>query len=279
MNDNEIIALEQLVEKYPWYTLAHLELYKNLSERGPEERKRYLQRAAAFVHSRELLFDIAQIHDSSPNIEEDEEVAIDNVMVDDVEVAEDNEVVEDIEAVSDNELIEKKDLAEEREIAEEKVAAKEEEITEDNDIVDEQQVLKSSASVLNFSDDDFFELIPEEGEIVVTETNTVMPGGDYFTRREMELLELDENKPIDKFIAEKPSLLRGSGYSSEPVEVEETDEFVDSGFYTETLARIYAEQGFVKRALDVYAKLILLYPEKSTYFASLVKELKTKNNI
>lgn len=255
MNDNEIIALEQLVEKYPWYTLAHLELYKNLSERGPEERKRYLQRAAAFVHSRELLFDIAQIHDSSPNIEEDEEVAIDNVMVDDVEVAE------------------------EREIAEEKVAVKEEEITEDNDIVDEQQVHKSSASVLNFSDDDFFELIPEEGEIVVTETNTVMPGGDYFTRREMELLELDENKPIDKFIAEKPSLLRGSGYSSEPVEVEETDEFVDSGFYTETLARIYAEQGFVKRALDVYAKLILLYPEKSTYFASLVKELKTKNNI
>ncbi len=277
MNDNEIIALEQLVEKYPWYSLAHLELYKNLSERGPEERKRYLQRAAAFVHSRELLFDIAQIHDSPPNFEE--EVAIDNVMVEDVEIAEDNEVVKDNDSVSDNELIEEKDLAEEREIAEEKEIPKEEEMAEEDGIVDEQQVLKSSASVLNFSDDDFFELIPEEGEIVVTETNTVIPGGDYFTRREMELLELDENKPIDKFIAEKPSLLRGSGYSSEPVEVEETDEFVDSGFYTETLARIYAEQGFVKRALDVYAKLILLYPEKSTYFASLVKELKTKNNI
>jgi hypothetical protein len=40
------------------------------------------------------------------------------------------------------------------------------------------------------------------------------------------------------------------------------------------LAKIYLAQGFLKRALDVYDKLILLYPEKSAYFATLKEEIK-----
>jgi len=49
-------------------------------------------------------------------------------------------------------------------------------------------------------------------------------------------------------------------------------------FITETLARIYAEQGYHKLAIACYGKLILLYPEKSVYFASLVQEIKQKTN-
>ena len=50
--------------------------------------------------------------------------------------------------------------------------------------------------------------------------------------------------------------------------------FFDEDFYTETLGKIYAEQGFSQRALEVYEKLILLYPEKSAYFAALIEEIK-----
>jgi hypothetical protein len=49
-------------------------------------------------------------------------------------------------------------------------------------------------------------------------------------------------------------------------------------FVTETLARIYAQQGYHKLAIACYGKLILLYPEKSAYFASLVQEIKQKTN-
>ena len=48
-------------------------------------------------------------------------------------------------------------------------------------------------------------------------------------------------------------------------------------FVTETLAAIYADQGYYDKAIEVYAKLILLYPEKSAYFATLVNEIKSKN--
>jgi tetratricopeptide (TPR) repeat protein len=51
----------------------------------------------------------------------------------------------------------------------------------------------------------------------------------------------------------------------------------DLGFYTETLAQIYAEQGYFEQAKRIYSKLILAYPEKSAYFAALIQKLNEFN--
>ena len=48
----------------------------------------------------------------------------------------------------------------------------------------------------------------------------------------------------------------------------------DLAFCTETLGHIYAQQGFYDKAIEVFSKLILLYPQKSAYFAALVNEMK-----
>ena len=50
--------------------------------------------------------------------------------------------------------------------------------------------------------------------------------------------------------------------------------FDDLAFCTETLGHIYAQQGFYDKAIEVFSKLILLYPQKSAYFAALVNEMK-----
>jgi hypothetical protein len=137
--------------------------------------------------------------------------------------------------------------------------------------------------IKDFEDGD--EIILEDISDIVPGTmpRFVLAGGDYFSREEFELLELDRSKPLDNFIAEKPSLLRASpGFRESATvpeaEIDTSELFDDAAFYTETLAKIYLEQGFSKRALDVYAKLILLYPEKSAYFATLVKDIKNKYN-
>ena len=44
-------------------------------------------------------------------------------------------------------------------------------------------------------------------------------------------------------------------------------------FCTETMAQIYAEQGYFEQAKDIYSKLILAYPEKNAYFAALIRKL------
>ncbi len=46
---------------------------------------------------------------------------------------------------------------------------------------------------------------------------------------------------------------------------------------TETLARVYADQGLMEKAKSTYEKLALLFPEKSTYFARLIKNLDEEN--
>ena len=119
-----------------------------------------------------------------------------------------------------------------------------------------------------------------------SDTKIITIGGDYFSRKDFENITLDRNQMLDKFIEDKPSLLRSAldnknrEYNNTKSENDGFDTvFNDSEFYTETLASVYVEQGYYKRALEIYAKLILLYPEKNSYFAALVKDLKSKHNL
>jgi len=73
------------------------------------------------------------------------------------------------------------------------------------------------------------------------------------------------------------SLRRKSVAPTEPVQ--ETKEQSDSPeFVTETLAKIYARQGMYKQAILAYEKLSLKYPEKNTYFAGQIEEVKKLMN-
>ena len=55
------------------------------------------------------------------------------------------------------------------------------------------------------------------------------------------------------------------------------DDAFAHGFCTETLAEIYADQGYFAEAKKIYSRLILRYPEKSAYFASLIEKLSQEN--
>jgi hypothetical protein len=49
-----------------------------------------------------------------------------------------------------------------------------------------------------------------------------------------------------------------------------------AGLISETLARIYAQQGNLTKAAEAYRKLALKYPEKSAYFAALSAEMEER---
>lgn len=119
----------------------------------------------------------------------------------------------------------------------------------------------------DFSDSDVKELLrsyidSSSGSAPEQERRVIVVGGDYFSKAQYEQVRKDSDKVFSSF-AQKA---QADGY----VEIPETD-FTD--FCTETLAQIYAEQGYYEQAAAIYSKLILRYPEKSAYFAALIDKL------
>jgi hypothetical protein len=80
---------------------------------------------------------------------------------------------------------------------------------------------------------------------------------------------------IDKFIIANPRIEPVRDKNVQPVEdlaKPHTEE--KEGFVTETLARIYINQGYYSRAIEIYEKLSLKFPEKSSYFAAQIEKVK-----
>lgn len=83
---------------------------------------------------------------------------------------------------------------------------------------------------------------------------------------------------IDKFIKEKPSIQKPTTEFYSPSKMAMRSITDDGEFVSETLAQIHVKTKNYEKAVKVYEKLSLIYPEKSNYFAEIIKSLKTKLN-
>ena len=91
-------------------------------------------------------------------------------------------------------------------------------------------------------------------------------GGDYFSQADYDKVRSSDDNVFSRYASKAKE-----EKSYDDVSVEEFD------LYTETLAQIYAEQGYYDQAKSIYSKLILAYPEKSAYFAALIQKLNELN--
>ena len=122
------------------------------------------------------------------------------------------------------------------------------------------------------------------------DTETSSTRGSGMTSTLQQIVEEHEEQPlenprvqqqrslINSFLENASTLQRRQAAGSQP-----NDEITDLSQHvsqmsqdlaTETLAKIMERQGKAAKALDIYQKLILKYPQKSAYFADCIERLK-----
>ena len=256
----EVSQLQALVTKYPWFSYAREVLLYKLVQIEPQCLESKYKEALVFFPRREKVFlKCRQIAAAKPaDVVEVPAAQLMDVPEDAVDfVLEQQEVAEKIVEISVLEQVP----------------------------ANEVEPLEELSLDIDFSDDinmsaagsDFDVVLEKESaepamEIQPPKPKVVVVGGDYFSKDDFAQLDEGERVAEIKLGAPADNLEHETaGTESDLLDFDSLD------FVTETLAKIYADQGYYDKAIEVYAKLILLYPEKSTYFATLVNEIKSKN--
>lgn len=256
----EVPKLQALVTKYPWFSYAREVLLYKLVEIEPECLESRYKEGLVFFPKREKVFlKCRQIAAARPA---------------------------DIAGIPAAQLMDVPESAEDFELEQQEIPEKVVEISLEEQVsANEVEPLEELSLDIDFSADNnvsasgsgFDVVLEKENVEPVMEIQTPKPkivvvGGDYFSKD--DFAQLDEQEKVAEIKLGAPAdnmEHETAGTESDLLDFDSLD------FVTETLAKIYADQGYYDKAIEVYAKLILLYPEKSTYFATLVNEIKSKN--
>ncbi|MGI6479270.1 MAG: hypothetical protein ACOX0M_07475 [Salinivirgaceae bacterium] len=105
--------------------------------------------------------------------------------------------------------------------------------------------------------------------------------------KKIKTTDKDENRSqkeqqlslIDKFINEQPKITPKPVSEQTPqIDISKDSVTEKHEFLTEALANIYIKQKLFDKAIAIYSKLSLKYPEKSSYFATQIEKIKQSIN-
>jgi hypothetical protein len=290
VNRQMIGEVYELIDIFPYFQSAHMLLLKGLNNNADVKFEKQLRNSAIHIADRELLYYLlrtktspdSEKRDNKPDIDSKAEIVSDTQQTV-IESAKNSDyMISDIEKNSDEaNLKDNKDPS---------GPAPGHSIM----IATEPDFIESAAVMFLMEEETF----PPEEKVFFMD-----PGFSFPERSDLLELDLDEQETnifsdeeiiheqpdpvqknsekqiqselIDKFIIANPRIETPKEKSNVSVAdiskpfVEESD-----GLVTETLARIYVNQGYYSKAIDIYEKLSLKFPEKSSYFAAQIEKVK-----
>jgi hypothetical protein len=280
----------ELIDIFPYFQSAHLLLLKGLQNNADVKFENQLRKSAIHIADRAVLYWLLRTKASPETDKTDikEETGFKSEVVIDtqqtvIESAKNsefmiNEIEKDFNEARLSEKIDTQDKTTGHSVM---IAAEPDNIEPDGVIFLNDEDGPPAADKFFFMDPGFaFTEHPDLLELDLTEDNaTTVPAKE--TGREEHNEELTDTKKklqsdlIDKFIIANPRIEPSRDKSYVPSE-DIFKPFVEEagGLVTETLARIYVSQGYYSKAMDIYEKLSLKFPEKSSYFASQIEKVK-----
>lgn len=309
-NNQDILSLEAMLKTYPFFGLGQCMYLDALNKSGNTKYENELQIRAPFVNNRSLLHKVDSRSFILPktNVEEliDTEKSIATI-----EVTAENHVDKvDITSNESEPTNKKKSKKKDKKKKSKKKSSLENRASSDvvNELIQSESIGYQILNDLNTKAEEstITENTPEDLEVVIqpeyvpAPTNyldwlksksqttvvpkTVIPevinpenGDNLLTVSDLVGKKTPKESKSEHDILK--SFLSNKSSQREKIKTYDAHELVsksiedNSDMVTETLGRIYASQGLHNKAKQVYQKLILLNPEKSSYFADLIDKL------
>ena len=265
INDKQTLSLEKIVAEFPYFQSARALRLKGLYNQDSFRYNFDLKNTAAHTTDRSVLFDFI-ISDTFTRIHK-------NLYQE--KLAEINEIfVEATELIFKEERIESKINPLEQSIL---TSIKEATSTEKTEIPTQQVEISEEkleiGKPLVFSINEKYSF---QEWLQISKIHPIDRANLPINNEENSFVDLEKQKKnelIDKFIEASPKIPPIKKDAETKVFLEPSQED-NSYLMTETLARVYLEQNKYQKAIQAYEILILKYPEKSSFFANRISDIK-----
>jgi hypothetical protein len=284
LNEETIIELTLISERYPFFQTAQLLRIKNLFNISPESIKPALNYTAAYVTDRKVLYYLLHPISAEPekevqkSIEKEVKDTIGENISDALKNQKDyleNNIDEEIEFTTGIDI--KKEYGEGVKLDEYVVRISENgpelfELLEKQDSEEKQPDFNSDKPI---KEEPQKETIHTNDDIL-TIINKGIPSEKIIEEQPINLSSSQQrnNSIIDNFIKANPKIKPADQISKQATDFSEDSVKENDHLITDTLANIYVKQGNYAKAIFAYEKLSLKYPEKSAYFAEQIEEIK-----
>jgi hypothetical protein len=289
VNRQMIGEVNDLIDIFPYFQSAHMLLLKGLYNNADVKFENQLKKSAIHIGDREVLYWLLKTKTSPETERTDVKQVIDLKQ----EVVSDTQQTVIESAKNSDFLI--RDI--EKDSGETKSSENQDTLSQSPDhsvlIATEPDANESSGVIFLLEEDnptseekiffmdpgfsveersDLLELDSSENNLTVSPGNvTSTESPESYEKNKKQL----QSELIDRFIIANPRIEPQRDKTYVPND-EISKHFVEDGesLVTETLAKIYVSQGYYSKAMDIYEKLSLKFPEKSSYFASQIEKVK-----
>jgi tetratricopeptide (TPR) repeat protein len=255
INDKQTLILETIVNEFPFYQSARALYLKGLYNQESFRYNYELKKTAAHTTDRSVLFDFITSADFKifqQEVYDKYQAEIQSIIVSDFEYVEEENRPVGINSISKTTTS-----------------------TETYFVSEQQETNKEVEAALEIGKPFQFDINETHSFSEWLQLAKIAPIVREETEKQMNVSSELEKKfdLIEKFIELNPKIPQAKDTTAVPINIAKSNE-TPSSIMTETLAQIYLEQKKYTKAIQAYEILILKYPEKSSFFADRIKNIK-----